>query len=135
VEGIQGNAILMNQNGGVSASGVTGSVKASTSFAAMKVAGAGSNFVCRNQNGAIRLRATSPALTHIEAKTSFDTLEVHLPASLKPAIQARTTFANVESDFPLLMKPPGQEPLAELAPGTTSVTLLNQNGKIRVVRD
>ena len=135
VEGIQGDAILINRNGRVRASGITGSVKASTSFAALEVTGAGSNFVCHNQNGAIRLRATSAALTHIEAKTSFDTLEVHLPAGLKPAIQARTTFGKVESDFPVLMKPRGEEPFAGVAPGTPSITLLNQNGKIAVVRD
>jgi hypothetical protein len=135
VEGIQGDAILMNQNGGVIASGITGSVKASTSFAAMEVTGAGSKFVCHNQNGAIRLRATSIALTNIEANTSFDTLEVHLPAGLNPAIQARTSFANVESDFPVLMKPRGEDPFADIAPETARITLRNQNGKIGVVRD
>ena len=91
--------------------------------------------MCHNQNGALRLRATSATLTNIEAKTSFATLEVHLPASLKPAIQARTTFGEVESDFPVLMKPRGEEPFAGVAPGTARITLLNQNGKIGVVRD
>jgi hypothetical protein len=135
VDGIQGDAILKNQNGGVTASGITGSVKASTSFAAMEIAGAGSKFVCHNQNGAIRLSATSTALTSIEAKTSFDTLEVHLPASLKPAIQARTTFADVESDFPVLMKSRGEDSFADVAPDTARITLQNQNGKIGVVRN
>jgi hypothetical protein len=135
VEGIQGDAILMNQNGGVIASGITGSVKASTSFAAMNVTGAGSKFVCHNQNGSIRLRATSTALTNIEAKTSFDTLEIHLPAGLNPAIHARTTFADVESDFPVLMKPRGDNPFADIAPDTARITLQNQNGKIGIVRE
>ena len=103
-EDIQGDAVLVNQNGEVIASGITGSVKAATSFAAIQIAGAGSKFLSANQNGAIRSRATSPALTDIEANTSFDTLEVYLPADLKPAIQARTSFADVESDFPVLAK-------------------------------
>jgi hypothetical protein len=117
------------------ASGITGSVKASTSFAAIEVTGAGAKFVCHNQNGAIRLRATSTTLTSIEANTSFDALEVHLPDGLKPAVQARTTFADVESDFPVLMKPRGEDPFAGIAPDIARITLQNQNGKIRVVRD
>jgi DUF4097 and DUF4098 domain-containing protein YvlB len=135
VEGIEGDAVLMNQNGGVAASGVTGSVKADTSFAALEIKGAGSEFVCHNQMGAIRLRATSTALTHIEASTSFDTLELHLPAELKPAIQARTTFGDIQSDFPVLMKPGGADAFADVAPGTPRATLRNQNGNIRVLRD
>jgi hypothetical protein len=135
VEGIQGDAILKNQNGGVVAGGISGSVQASTSFAALEMTGAGSKFVCHNQNGAIRLRATSAALTNIEATTSFGTLEVHLAAGLKPAVQARTTFADVESDFPVLMKPRGEDPFAGIAPDTARVSLQNQNGRIRVVRD
>ncbi len=135
VEDIQGNAMLRNQNGSVTASGITGSVNASTSFDSLKVTGAGSKFVCHNQNGAIRLRATSAALTNIEAQTSFDTLEVHLPADLKPAIQAHTTFAEVESDFPVLMKPRGEDPFADISPDTARITLQNQNGKIGIVRN
>jgi len=135
VEGIQGDAILVNQNGGVAASGVTGSVQATTSFAAMDIKGAGSEFVCHNQCGAIRLRATSTALTHIEASTSFDTLELHLPAGLKPALLARTSFGDIESDFPVLMKPRGADPFAEVAPGTLRASLQNQNGNIRVLGD
>jgi hypothetical protein len=135
VEGIQGDAILKNQNGGITANGIIGSLKASTSFAAMEVTGAGSKFACHNQNGAIRLRATSVTLTNIEAKTSFNTLEVRLPASLKPAIQAHTTFAEVESDFPVLMKPRGEDPFAEVAPDTARISLQNQNGKISILHD
>ena len=134
-EEIQGDAILLNQNGGVKAAGITGSVKATTCFAAIDVTGAGSKFVCHNQNGAIRLRATSAALTNLEAKTSFDTLEVFLPGSLKPAIQAHTTFGDVESDFPVLMNPRASEPFGDVAPGTARITLQNQNGKIGVLRD
>jgi hypothetical protein len=135
VKDIQGVAILKNQNGRVTATDISGSVRASTSFASIEVRGAGSQFVCHNQNGDIRLRATSTALTNIEAKTSFGTLEVHLPAGLKPAIQAQTSFANIESDFPVLMKPRGEDPFGDVAPGTARISLLNQNGKIGVVRD
>jgi hypothetical protein len=135
VEEIEGNAILRNQNGSVVASGVTGSVKAATSFADMDITGGGSKFACHNQNGSIRLHPTSVALTNIEAQTSFATLEVRLPATLKPAIQARTTFADVESDFPVLMKPRGENPFADVTPDTPQISLENQNGKISVVRD
>ena len=134
-EGIQGDAVLVNQNGSVVASGITGSVKASTSFATMDITGAGPRFVCHNQCGAIRLRATSTDVSNIEANTSFDTLQVQLPGSLKPAIQAHTTFGEVESDFPVLMKPRGEEAFADVAPGTARITLQNQNGKIGVVRE
>jgi hypothetical protein len=101
----------------------------------MEIKGAGAKFVCHNQNGAIRLRATSAALANIEAKTSFGPLEVHLPAGLNPAIQARTTFAEIESDFPVLMKPRGEDPFAGIASETARITLQNQNGRIGVVRD
>jgi len=119
----------------VIASGVSGSVKASTSFATIDVTGAGSDFVCNNQNGAIRLRATSTTLAKIEANTSFATLEVHLPAGLKPAIQAHTTFADVDSDFPVWNNPSSPDALAEMANASARISLRNQNGKIRVVRD
>lgn len=135
VKGIGGDAILMNQNGNVAASDVTGSVEAATSFANMDITGGGSKFVCHNQNGNIRLHPTSVALTNIEAQTSFATLEVRLPAALKPAIQARTTFGDVESDFPVLMKPRGEDPFAGITPDTAQISLENQNGKISVVRD
>ncbi len=134
-EGIEGDAILANQDGAVTAEGITGSVSASSSFGTMNITGAGRSFVCHNQNGALRLHATSTALTNIEARTSFGTLEVWLPARLKPAIQARTSFAQVESDFPVLMKPRGEDAFAGVGPGTPHVRLRNQNGKIRVVRD
>ena len=135
VEGVRGNAILRNQNGSVAASGVSGSVKASTSFASMDLEGDGTKFTCHNQNGAIRLRATSAALTNIEAQTSFDTLEIHLAANLKPVIQARTTFGDIESDYPVVMKPRGQDPFAGVAPEMARITLQNENGRIGVVRD
>ena len=131
----RGNAILKNQNGGVTASGVTGSVRAGTSFAEIKVTGAGSQFVCHNQNGAIRLHVTSTTLTNLEATTSFEALEIHLPAGLQPAIRAHTTFGEVESDFPVLANPTGGEPFAGVAPSAARVRLENQNGGIRVVRD
>jgi hypothetical protein len=133
-EGIQGDAILVNQNGGVVASGITGSVRASTSFAGMEIAGAGAKFHCHNQNGPIRLRATS-MVTSIEAKTSFDTLEIHLPAGLKPVIHAHTTFAEVESDFPVLLTPHGEDPFDGVAPDVARITLQNENGRIGIVRD
>ncbi len=133
--GIQGDAILKDRNGRVTASGITGSVIAFTSYGAIDVSGAGSNFVCNNRNGAIRLRATSTALTNIEATTSYGTLEVHLPAGLKPAIQARTTYAKIDSDFPVLSERSGAQPLTEIAKGAARISLQNRNGRIRVVRD
>ena len=135
VSDIQGDAILKDQNGEVNASGVTGAVKASTSFADIEVTGAGSNFACNNQNGSIRLHATSATVTNIEANTSFATLEVHLPGSLKPAILANTTFANIDSDFPMWNNPSSPDALNEIANAAARVSLHNQNGKIRVVRD
>lgn len=134
-KGIAGRAVFVNQNGKIVASDIAGAVEATTSFAPIEVAGGGPQFVCRNQNGAIRLHATSASLMSIDAKTSFTPLEVRLPASLKPAIQAHTSFADVESDFPVLMKPRGQDPFAEVGPGTPRVKLENQNGKIRISKD
>jgi hypothetical protein len=135
VEEIGGDAVLANQNGGIFANAVTGAVKAATSFAAIEIKGAGTEFVCHNQNGAIRLRVTSAALARIEAETSFDILEVHLPAKAGPAIVAQTTFGKVESDFPLLPPRDGTDVFADTAPGVPRATLHNQNGNIRVYRD
>jgi hypothetical protein len=135
VEGIQGNAVLVNQNGRVVASGVSGSVKADTCFDAMEITGAGSQFVCHNQNGAIRLHATSATLAKVEAETSFDTLEVRLSTGLQPAIRAHTSFGSVHSDFPVMLNPPGGDPFAGAGPGPARITLQNQNGDIRIVRD
>jgi hypothetical protein len=132
---IQGNAILKNQNGRVIANDIAGSVNATTSFADMEITGAGKTFICRNQNGAIRLNIASTNLESIDAKTSFDPIEIHLPADMKPAIVAQTTFADVESDFPVLTKSNNKNPFADIAPGTAKITLHNQNGKISVVRD
>ncbi|MGO8702086.1 MAG: hypothetical protein ACLQVY_30765 [Limisphaerales bacterium] len=135
VEGIEGDLILHNQNGEILASGVTGTVQANTSFGKMQISGAGAKFVCHNQNGEISLRATSPSVTEIDATTSFGSLVLHLPASVKPALQARTSFGDVESDFPVLIKSPSGGSFAEAGPGALRASLLNQNGDIRIFRD
>ena len=134
-EKIAGLATFANQNGSVKGRDITGSVKASTSFAPLDVESGGAILVCRNQHGSIRLRSTSHELAKVDAVTSFGSLEVHLPSGMKPAIQASTSFAKVESDFPVLMKPAGQDPFAEVEPGTPRVSLQNQNGLIRILRE
>ena len=135
VEDIDGSATLANQNGDIEAGGVTGTVKADTSFATLSIKGAGPEFICHNRNGAIRLHSTSTTITNIEASTSFDNIEVHLPAGLKPAIVAHTSFGDVQSDFPVVMKPAGQSAFAEAEPAAMHAILQNQNGNIRVRRD
>ena len=60
---------------------------------------------------------------------------MHLPATLKPAIQARTSFAEIESDFPVLMKPRGEDPFTDVGADVPKIKLNNQNGRIRVVRE
>lgn len=132
---IEGDAILVNQHGHLEASEVSGSVNATTSFASLDVTVAGPSVVCHNEHGPIRLHATSATLTNLEANTSFGSLEVRLPASLKPALRAQTSFAEVESDFPVLMKPRGTDPFADVAPDTPRITLQNSHGRIRVVRE
>ena len=133
VKEIAGDARLVNQFGRVAAEAITGSVRAATSYGAMDITGPGGNFICDNQFGGITVRATSAALTNLEARTSYATLEVRLPAGLKPALQAHTTYGDIESDFPVLMKPRGQDSFAGLPPGTPRINLQNQNGKIRVI--
>jgi len=133
VKEIAGDARLVNQFGRVAAEAITGSVRAETSYGAMDITGPGGNFICDNQFGGITVRATSAALTNLEARTSYAALEVRLPAGLKPALQAHTSYADIESDFPVLMKPRGQDPFTGLPPGTPRINLQNQNGKIRVV--
>ncbi|EEF58181.1 DUF4097 family beta strand repeat-containing protein [Pedosphaera parvula] len=132
---VEGDAALANQNGRISARDITGSVKAGTSFATLEVEGTGPSFICHDQNGSIHLRASSTDLAKIDAQTSFGTIEVSLPAGLKPAIQAHTSFAEIESDFPVLLKPKGQEVFADIEAGTPRVTLQNQNGGIRILRE
>ena len=95
-----GEVVLENQNGGIDASAIGGSVKASTSFSSLKVSAKGPAFDCHNQNGEIYIQATSPALASIQAETSFGGLEVRIPAALKPVIVAKTSFGEVDSDFP-----------------------------------
>jgi DUF4097 and DUF4098 domain-containing protein YvlB len=135
VEDIEGRAILENQNGEIEASGITGAVKADTSFASVNIKGAGPEFICHNQNGSIRLNSTSTTVTNIEANTSFDNIEVHLPAGLKPALVAHTSFGDIESDYPVIMKVPGQNAFADADPAALHAILQNQNGNIRVRRD
>ena len=130
---IAGTVDLRNQFGRVAAESITGSVRAETSYGAMGITGPGGSFICDNQFGSISVRATSPALTNLEARTSYAALEVRLPAGLKPALQAHTSYADIKSDFPVLMKPRGQDPFAGLPPGTPRINLQNQNGKIRVI--
>lgn len=132
---IEGDAVLNNRNGEVTASEISGSVQAATSFSTMDIASAGPRIACHNQNGTLRLRATSAALTNLEARTSFGSLEVRLPAALKPAIQARNSFGSIESDFPVLIPPREQDPFADVPEGTPLIKLGNQNGKIRVIRE
>jgi hypothetical protein len=129
---IAGDARLVNQFGRVAAEGITGSVNAETSYGAMDITGPGVSFICHNQFGGILVRATSATLANLEARTTYATLEVRLPAGLKPAVQAHTSYADIESDFPVLMKPPGQDAFSGLPPGTPRISLQNENGKIRV---
>lgn len=134
-EKIAGSATLANQNGSVKGRDIIGSVKATTSFAPLEVESGGAILVCRNQNGSIRLRSTSHELAKVDAATSFGSLELHLPSGMKPAIRASTSFATVESDFPVLMKPAGQDPFADVEPGAPRISLQNQNGPIRILRE
>jgi DUF4097 and DUF4098 domain-containing protein YvlB len=135
VEAVEGDAILRNQNGEIAASGVTGSVQASTSFGKMEISGAGPTFLCHNQNGEISLRATSVAVTSIDATTSFGSLELHLPSAVRPALQARTSFGDVQSDFPILTKSPSGNSSPDAGTATLRASLQNQNGNIRIFRD
>jgi DUF4097 and DUF4098 domain-containing protein YvlB len=134
VEDIEGGAILENQNGEIEASGVTGAVKADTSFATLNIKGGGPQFICHNQNGPIHLHATSVGITNIEAHTSFDNIEVHLPNGVKPALVAHTSFGEIESDYPVMMKPSGQNGFAD-TDSSLRANLQNENGNIRVSRD
>ncbi len=129
---ITGNLTLENQNGRVHVSHVSGSVHAKTSFADMDIEASGPNLTCRNQNGAIQLRVLSPDVAIVDAETSFAPLDVYLPVGIKPAVEARTSFGDVESDFPVLMKPHGQDAFEGIDPATPKLTLLNQNGRIRI---
>ncbi len=132
VSAVKGNAVLANQNGGIRAREMQGDIQAETSVGTMDLEGTGTNFKCRNQNGSITLRANSPELAKVDARTSFALLTVHLPGKLKPAITAHTSFGNVESDFPVLMKPGGADQFAGAESGAARISLDNQNGSIRV---
>ncbi len=131
---IGGDVDLVTQNGAVSARGVAGSVRAENSFGAMDISSGGPIIVCHSQNGALLVRATSPTLSRIEARTSFGAIDLTLPSSAVPAIEARTTFGHIESDFPVLMKPRGQDPFAGLPEGTARIQLESENGGIHITR-
>jgi DUF4097 and DUF4098 domain-containing protein YvlB len=133
VKNVGGAVVLENQNGGIDASAILGTVKAHTSFSPLKVSGPSPSFDCRNQNGSIFIQGTSPALASIQADTSFGGLEVRIPAALKPVIVAKTSFGNVDSDFPLNTKPSSEGRNSEAGSGTPQIRLENQNGGIRIV--
>jgi hypothetical protein len=136
ITGVAGDANLVNRNGRIAAREVTGAVNATTSFAAMEIAGSGPRFICENRNGAIRLRSTSPVIETIEARTSFETLEVRLSPSIPPVIEARTSFGPIESDFPLWMPAAtDRDRTADLSPDAPRISLFNQNGAIRIIRN
>ncbi len=130
---IRGDAVLVNEHGKVDAR-VLGSLRAETSFAPMNVEAGGPEVECRNEHGSIKVRAHSEKLIRLEARTSFGSLEVRLPAGLKPAIQARSTFGEIDSDFPVLMKK-GKDAFAEVESGTPRLTVENQNGDIRILKE
>lgn len=126
---INGDATLTDQSGSVTVDRVTGKVRAETSYAAMDISGGGKEFVCIDQSGSIRVHAGSPALTRLDARTSYAPLEVWLPGAADHAsIRAHTSYASVESDFPLVADGAGDT-------GPPRVTLENQSGKIRVTRE
>jgi DUF4097 and DUF4098 domain-containing protein YvlB len=132
VKDVGGSAVLENQNGGIDASAIGGTISAHTSFAALNVSGPGPSFDCHNQNGSIYIHATSPALASIQADTSFSSLEVRLPASLKPVIVAKTSFGDVSSDFPLTTSLSSGGQNADVGSKTPQIRLKNQNGGIRI---
>jgi len=135
IEDVEADATLNNEHGSIEARAIAGSVKADTSFGSLKIAGAGASFDCGNRHGSTQIQATSTALTNLEARTSFGALEVRLPEDFAPAIHARTSFAEVESDFPVLQPPRGQDPFAGDAAGKPRISLQNEHGRIRVVRE
>jgi DUF4097 and DUF4098 domain-containing protein YvlB len=130
---VGGAVVLEDQNGGIDASAISGPFRARTSFSSLKVSGPGSSFDCHNQNGSIYIQAASPALATIQADTSFGSLEVRIPATLKPSITAKTSFGEVNSDFPLNTRLASEGRKAEVESGTPQVRLENQNGGIRIV--
>lgn len=131
--GVTGAATLQSQNGSITARNIAGALQATTSYAALDLEGAGPSFACRTRNGSIKLRATSSALTNLVARTAYGSMEIRLPADLKPALQAQTSYGTLKSDFPVLTK--SKNPFADVPAGTPLVTLENQNGSIRVVRE
>ncbi|HLP75608.1 MAG TPA: hypothetical protein VK327_01710 [Candidatus Paceibacterota bacterium] len=122
-----GRARLVNQCGGITADRISGNLVARTSYAELDVCASGSNLICENQSGRIKLRATSDGLKEVQARTSYAKLEVLLPSHLKPAIQARTSYAGMRSDFPVLT---GSGALQQAADGLPRVQLENQAGEI-----
>ena len=134
VQDVRGKANLTGQNGEIAATGVTGDIRAKTSFARLQLDGTGRRFDARNQNGAVEITARSPQVAQIDASTSFDRVEVRLPASSKPLIRANTSFGKVHSDFPVMLG--DTLPDAKFGDDTTplKVTLHGQNGDIRILR-
>ena len=122
------------KRGTITGKDISGSVQAESTFAAMDIACAGPSLVCRNQSGALRLRATSASLAKVDARTSFGSIELTLLSSLHPVIQARTAFADIDSDFPVMLKPRGQDAFAGVAGGIARINLETQNGRIRIAR-
>lgn len=133
VKNVGGDVTLENQNGGIDASAISGLVKARTSFSALNVTGPGTSFDCHNQNGSIYIHATSPDLASIRADTCFNSLELRIPASLKPVIVAKTSFGDISSDFPLNNRRSSDDQSAGADAGAPQIQLENQNGGIRIV--
>jgi len=133
VKAVKGDVIAHNQSGRIGASDVGGTVEAITSYGALDIEGRGPAFECRNENGSVKLRATSAALTNLVAHTSFGVMEIHLAPTLNPAIQAHTSYGSLKSDFPL--RPKGEKTLHNVASGIPRIRLENQNGSIRILRD
>ncbi len=106
ITGLTGDTDVTGQNGAVERQRLTGKVRAETAYA---------------------------ALTNLLVKTSCGSMEIRLPAGLKPAVQARTTYGTHKSDFPLL--PKSQTSFADVPAGTPRITLENRTANIRVVRE
>ncbi len=126
------NAKLRNEHGNINVRGAKGNVDVRTSFGHVDLETPSKQFVCRNEHGKIRIVATNAELQLIDAKTSFDDIQIQIPPSTKPTIEAGTKHGDIDSEFPVLQLNSAVDNFAGLKESAARITLKNEHGDIRV---
>jgi DUF4097 and DUF4098 domain-containing protein YvlB len=89
----------------VKSSNIDGDITITNSFNPVKLKQTAGSIIIRSQSGSVNVSDFKilPATATIDILTTFEKIELNLPAGTEAAVQAKTSFGKIESDYPVYM--------------------------------